>query len=415
MTNFKFTNVIDELTKNTAFPAKLVSKKKAIYENNELVYNLVDDDFDSSTLSNLEYIREELSLQNNNWGLLKYDSKYERTAAYCARIYNKENKLVFEVGSNYTGEGLALQSGKVAFEVAFKKSKIKGKKDTAVYTLNEKPVTASPEINENGDLVCISIGINLEELTLEMPLWLDKELCKDEATFWAYWNKGEVFLIAQKPNYAKKHQANKVFTNVLEKNLFPKEGVAMLLCNPENITFEKKDGSGSFQQTVWDVLSVSHDNLEVVNSYTKKDGSQVNDQYTLGELKKIQFSVTKYGVSKQWSNTGMSNCLMIVWFHSKSKMNELYIPQHIGYILSEEDSEDAIPDGFIKTHSKFLEKCSEMIDELTTKIITQNEQEMLQLVGSVTMTPTTLSPEANEFVNGVIDEIEDLAAEYHFA
>ena len=415
MTNFKFTTVIDELTKNTSFPAKLVSKKKAKYENAELVYNLIDEDFDSSTLSNLEYIKKELGLENNNWGLLKYDSKYERTAAYCARIYNKENKLVFEVGSTYTGDNVQLQSGTMPFDVTFKKSKIKGKTDAVVYTVNGKTVTASPEINENGDFVCVSIGINLEELTLEMPLWLDKELCGDETTFWAYWNKGEIHLIAQKPSYAKKHQANKVFANVLGKNLFPKEGVAMLLCNPENVTFEKKDGSGSFQQTVWDVLGVSHEDLEVVNSYTKKDGTQVNDVYQLGELKKIQFGVTKYGISKQWLNTGMSNSLMIVWFHSKSKMNELYIPQHIGYILSEEDAETAIPDGFIQTHSEFLEKCSEMIDEQTTKIIAQNEKDMLQLAGNVTTVTTELTPEAKEFANGIIDESDGIEAEYQFA
>jgi len=378
MTNFQFLDSIDNLTKNTNFPVKLLTEKKVAYDDNsEIQYNLLDRDFPSDVLANLKFVQSELGLTNNNWGLIKYDGKYERIAAYCARIYNFENKLVLEVGSNYEDDNLV--SSRVVFDVAFKKSKIQGSADKAFYTVNNFPVVCSPEVGEDGKLKFVKIAINLEEIIVELPLYVNRDVVESVADFEKLWNKGEGHLAAQIPKYKKTHNASKFLRNIIALKQFPKEGVSLLIKNPTWETFEKKDGSGTFQTTKWDVVDSSHPELVVTNNYTYKE-KEVNDSYPLRSLSSIRFGVSKNSISKSWGDTGLENCLVLVWFYDLCRKDIMYIPQHIWYILDVEENVFSIPPDFLSSQSEFLDRISDKLIEEMEKISLQNESSLAALM-----------------------------------
>ena len=377
-TNFKIARAID-VTKNTTFVQNLLRKGKATknVETSVIEYILDDSDFNEGDRENLKYFRDELELQNNNWGLVKFNDAYERSAAYCIRLSNIDNKLTLEVG--YEDEKNNLTKSVIPFEVSFKESKIKKGVRKAEYSVNGKPVRLVTAIAENQvDVQASSIVITLEELEVEIPLYRIEEV-KTKDDVWRLWNSGEGHLIAQVP-YTKTFYSNQIFKHMIgellkNKQEFPSEGVAFLIGKPKEVEVTKKDGSGTFWKTDWEVYGCSKPEIQGINAYVDKDGKDVVQSFHFGEIKSLSFNRssnldTPYST---WINNGSLPMIGIVWFTGFNR-NPNHIPKHKMYPMIGDDYD--LSDRFIKSNADFLEE----VDTLMEKLIEHNNKQIEQAI-----------------------------------
>ena len=375
MTNFQLAKTIDELTKNTTFVQNLLRSGKATenIETFDVEYVLSDEDFNEGDRANLQYFHSELKLQNNNWGFIKFNDAYERIKAYCVRLSNIDNKLTLEIG--YEDERNNLTKDSIPFEVKFKESKINKGVRKAEYSINGKPVRLVTAIADDKVTVqSSSIVITLDELEVELPLYRVEDV-KTKADIWELWNKGEGHLIAQVPR-GKTYYANQIFKHMIgellkTKTPFPAEGVAFFIGNPQEIEVPKKDGSGTFWKTDWDVYACSKPEIQGINAYTDKNGNDVVNSYHFGEIKRLSFNQspnldTPYST---WINNGSLPMIGMVWFTNFNK-NPNHIPKHKMYPFLGDDHD--LPRGFIKIHASFLEE----IDGLVERLIEHNNEEI---------------------------------------
>lgn len=371
MTSFKLQEKINNLTNNTKFARELIKNRKTAIENNFAEYILQTDDFSEADQDILAYLKSELGLTNNNWGYLKYDGSYERKGAYCFRVYNKDNQFVFEVGSNRDTENEIYQSCLIPFGVEFIDSKVKKGAKKASYNLNGKPVKVTPFFGTDGKPGVFNLTVSLGEIDLELPLYIDKEIVKDEKTFWEFWEKGEAHLIAQVPKKNIFASAGKFLQTCILANEFPKNGVACLLTSPTLRHFETKESKDEFAVCEFEVLAFSHPDIKCQTDYVK-DGENVSLVYDTKDITKLSFALS-HKACKEWvSAGGEPNILMIVWFKELNKRTKTYIPNHMAYILNGE--EEDIPPMFIDLFDEFLENIDEVVVKTLPQIQAANSQ-----------------------------------------
>ena len=389
-TNFKITTAIDELTKNTSFVQNLLRSGKAQknLETSVIEYILTIEDFNQGDQDNLNYVKEELKLTNNNWGYLKFNDAYERISAYCIKIQNVDDILTLDIG--FEDESKGLTKVRIPFEITFKESKIQKGTKKAEYTLQGKPCRLVTEVKEDKVHVqSSSVVITLDELEVEIPLYRVEEVNTMDS-IWDLWNSGRAHLIAQKPR-ALTYYSNQIFKTFVSdllsnKKEFPKEGVAFLIGNPIEVEVQKNDGTGSFWKTDWEVFGCSHPTIQGINAYQDKNGNDVVKSYYFGEIKNLSFNRSSNADTPYatWVNSGSLPMVGIVWFTGFNK-NPNHIPKHKMYPLVGDDYD--LPDRFIDLQEKFLEE----IDTISQLLIeSNNEKKTKALVASMT-------PEAIEF------------------